>query len=68
MLNRFTLTNGVKTTHVQKYGTHYTSRIYRVYKTTDQIMLKGGISGGFKASSLTLFNLPLNLKIEFHRL
>ncbi len=47
-----TLTGGMRLDKNEHYGTHFTPRVYGVYRLTDNLNLKGGISGGYKTPSL----------------
>jgi outer membrane receptor for ferrienterochelin and colicins len=46
------LTGGIRLNNYEDYGTHFTPRIYAVYGLTDDLVFKGGISGGYKIPSL----------------
>ncbi|WP_284337451.1 ligand-gated channel protein [Comamonas sp. NoAH] len=48
----FALTTGLRMNEDENYGTHWTPRVYGVWKATEQLSLKGGISSGFKAPGL----------------
>lgn len=48
----FALTSGLRMTHDEKYGKHWTPRMYGVWHVNDRLSLKGGISTGFKAPGL----------------
>ena len=48
----FSLTGGLRMNEDENYGTHWTPRLYGVWKATDMLSVKGGISTGFKAPSL----------------
>lgn len=52
MTERFALTAGLRLNRDENYGTHWTPRLYGVWKATDQLSVKGGVSTGFKAPSL----------------
>ena len=52
LTDRFALTAGLRLNRDQNYGTHWTPRLYGVWKATDQLSVKGGVSTGFKAPSL----------------
>src|SRR5690606_5466484 len=52
MTDNFALTGGVRMTHDENYGNHWTPRLYGVWHATEQLTLKGGVSSGFKAPSL----------------
>jgi outer membrane receptor for ferrienterochelin and colicins len=46
------LTGGIRVNNYEDYGTHVTPRVYAVYKLTDDFLIKGGVSTGYKAPSL----------------
>ncbi|MDR2081392.1 MAG: TonB-dependent receptor [Campylobacteraceae bacterium] len=46
------LTGGIRVNNYEDYGTHVTPRIYAIYKLTDDFLIKGGVSTGYKAPSL----------------
>jgi outer membrane receptor for ferrienterochelin and colicins len=46
------LTGGFRVNNYEDYGTHFTPRIYAVYGLTDDLVVKGGVSGGYKVPSL----------------
>lgn len=48
----FVLTGGLRMTNDEKYGTHWTPRLYALWHATDELTFKGGISTGFKAPKL----------------
>lgn len=48
----FFLTTGLRVDENEHYGTEIIPRIYAVYKITDEITLKGGVSKGYKAPEL----------------
>lgn len=50
--DRLTLTGGARLDKNQHFGTHFTPRVYGVYRLTDYLNLKGGVSGGYKTPSL----------------
>lgn len=50
--DRLTLTGGARLDKNEHFGTHFTPRVYGVYRLTDNLNLKGGISGGYKTPSL----------------
>ena len=52
MTDAFALTAGLRMNRDENYGTHWTPRLYGVYKATEQLSVKGGISTGFRAPSL----------------
>lgn len=48
----FTLTAGVRMDHDERFGTHWSPRIYGVYHINDALTVKGGVSTGFKAPTI----------------
>ena len=52
MLDAFALTTGLRMNHDENYGTDWTPRVYGIWKSTDQLSVKGGISTGFKTPAL----------------
>ncbi|GKW02361.1 catecholate siderophore receptor CirA [Pectobacterium versatile] len=46
------LTTGIRMDDHQKYGDHWSPRVYLVYNATDTVTLKGGWANAFKAPSL----------------
>lgn len=48
----FALTLGARYDRNQNYGAHVTPRIYGVWRPTDALTFKGGISGGYKVPAL----------------
>ncbi|NYT22611.1 TonB-dependent receptor [Alcaligenaceae bacterium] len=52
LTDRLTLTGGARLDKNEHYGTHFTPRLYSVYRLTDNLNLKGGVSGGYKTPSL----------------
>src|SRR5699024_3656267 len=48
----FSLTGGLRMTHDENYGNHWTPRLYAVWHATDQLTFKGGVFTGFKAPGL----------------
>src|SRR5690606_10943333 len=50
--DRLTLTGGARLDKNEHFGTHFTPRVYGVYRLTDNLNLKGGVSGGYKTPSL----------------
>jgi outer membrane receptor for ferrienterochelin and colicins len=48
----FTLTAGVRMDHDDRYGTHWSPRIYGVYHVNEALTIKGGVSTGFKAPTI----------------
>jgi len=52
LADSFALTGGLRMTHDENYGTHWTPRIYGIWHATDNFSIKGGVSTGFKAPGL----------------
>ncbi|MFC4621839.1 ligand-gated channel protein [Comamonas nitrativorans] len=52
MTDTFALTAGLRMNKDENYGTHWTPRLYGVWKATEHLNVKGGISTGFKAPAL----------------
>jgi len=52
LTDSFALTGGVRMTHDEHYGVHWTPRVYGVWHATDNFSIKGGVSTGFKAPDL----------------
>ncbi|MGQ5524800.1 TonB-dependent receptor domain-containing protein [Chitinimonas sp. PSY-7] len=47
-----TLTGGLRLDSASRYSSHWSPRLYAVYKLTDTITLRGGAAKGFKAPTL----------------
>jgi outer membrane receptor for ferrienterochelin and colicins len=52
----FTLTAGLRMDHDERFGKHWSPRLYGVYHLTDALTLKGGIATGFKAPTIRQSN------------
>ncbi|WP_276809495.1 ligand-gated channel protein [Castellaniella defragrans] len=52
LTERFALTGGLRMTHDEHYGSHWTPRLYGVWHASDTLSVKGGVSTGFKAPGL----------------
>src|SRR5699024_2125621 len=50
--NDLSLTAGLRMTHDERYGSHWTPRLYGVWHIDNQLSLKGGVSAGFKTPTL----------------
>ncbi|MDA7964892.1 TonB-dependent receptor [Ruegeria sp.] len=50
--DRLEVTFGARLDHHEKYGTNFSPRIYGVYELSDEWIVKGGVSTGFKAPTL----------------
>lgn len=48
----FTLTAGLRMDDDERFGKHWSPRLYGVYHLTDALTVKGGISTGFKAPTI----------------
>jgi outer membrane receptor for ferrienterochelin and colicins len=48
----FALTAGLRFDKNEHYGNHVTPRLYGVYHWNDDLVLKGGVSGGYKTPTL----------------
>ena len=48
----FTLTAGLRLDDDEYYGSHWTPRLYGVYRATPTITLRGGVAKGFRAPTL----------------
>lgn len=49
---RFILTTGLRYDENERFGDHFTPRLYGVYRMNKALTVKGGISGGYKLPSL----------------
>lgn len=52
LTDNFAVTGGIRLDENEHYGTHVTPRLYGVYHLNDDLVLKGGVSGGFKTPTL----------------
>ncbi|BCL74788.1 ligand-gated channel protein [Jeongeupia sp. HS-3] len=52
LTEQLSLTGGLRLDNDERYGSHWTPRLYAVYKVTDTITVRGGAASGFKAPSL----------------
>ena len=50
--DELSITGGARLDHNENYGSHVSPRIYAVWLMTPDLILKGGISGGFRSPSL----------------
>ena len=50
--DKLSLTGGLRLDDSDQYGSHFSPRIYGVYKLTDLWTLRGGVASGFKAPTL----------------
>lgn len=52
MTNDFALTGGVRMDKDENFGSHWTPRLYGVWHTSDEWIIKGGISTGYRSPEL----------------
>lgn len=52
LTDAFSLTAGLRYDENEHYGEELTPRLYGVYRFTDELVLKGGVSGGYKTPTL----------------
>ncbi|WP_444546124.1 TonB-dependent receptor domain-containing protein [Vibrio porteresiae] len=52
VLDPLALTGGIRYQHDQRYGSHFSPRVYSVWNIDDAWTLKGGVSTGFRAPDL----------------
>ena len=52
LVDIFTLTVGGRYDENERYGSYFTPRLYGVLDVTPRVVLKGGVSGGFKVPQL----------------
>ena len=52
LLDNLKLTVGDRLDHDEKYGTHHSPRGYLVFSATDDLVVKGGVSKGFRAPTV----------------
>ncbi len=52
----FIVTAGLRMDHDERFGTHWSPRLYGVYHVTDALTVKGGVSTGFKAPTIRQSN------------
>ncbi|MFT0548479.1 TonB-dependent receptor domain-containing protein [Allopusillimonas ginsengisoli] len=52
LTENFALTAGIRFDKNEHYGNHVTPRLYGVYHWNDNLVLKGGVSGGYKTPTL----------------
>lgn len=48
----FIVTAGLRMDHDERFGTHWSPRIYGVYHINERLTVKGGVSTGFKAPTI----------------
>ncbi|MBN8760238.1 MAG: TonB-dependent receptor [Thiobacillus sp. 65-69] len=49
---KLAITGGLRLDHNERFGSEVTPRLYGVYHLTDALVLKGGVSGGYKTPTL----------------
>ncbi len=52
LTDNFSLTTGIRFDKNEHYGNHVTPRLYGVYHWNENLVFKGGVSGGFKTPTL----------------
>ncbi|MDR6586470.1 MULTISPECIES: TonB-dependent receptor domain-containing protein [Herbaspirillum] len=52
LTERLALTGGLRLDNHQVYGNHWSPRLYAVWHGTEQLVLKGGVSRGFRAPEI----------------
>jgi len=52
LTDTFALTGGVRMDDHDLYGSHVSPRLYGVWKPTDSLIVKGGVSSGFRAPDI----------------
>ncbi|MGV1946288.1 MULTISPECIES: TonB-dependent receptor domain-containing protein [unclassified Agrobacterium] len=52
IVDSFALTGGLRLDNHEKYGNHFSPRLYGVWSATDDLTIKGGISTGFRAPEI----------------
>jgi len=52
VFDNFTATLGARYDYNERYGAHFTPRLYGVWDVTPSLVLKGGVSGGYKVPRL----------------
>jgi outer membrane receptor for ferrienterochelin and colicins len=52
LTEKLTLTGGLRLDDHENYGSHWTPRLYAVYKLSDTLTLRGGAAKGFKAPTI----------------
>lgn len=50
--DQLTLTGGIRMDHDARYGSHWSPRLYGIYRLDPQWTLRAGIAGGFKAPGI----------------
>ena len=52
IVDSFALTGGLRLDNHEKYGNHFSPRLYGVWSATEELTIKGGISTGFRAPEI----------------
>ncbi|EKF18330.1 TonB-dependent receptor [Nitratireductor pacificus] len=52
VFDSFTATLGARYDYNERYGSHFTPRLYGVWEVSPDLTLKGGVSGGYKVPQL----------------
>lgn len=52
LTDAFALTGGLRMDHHERYGSHFSPRLYGVWNPTDHWTVKGGVSTGFRAPEI----------------
>jgi len=52
LTDSFALTGGLRMDRDENYGTHWSPRLYGVWRATSALTVKGGVSSGFRAPDL----------------
>ncbi|KLN95972.1 ligand-gated channel protein [Moellerella wisconsensis] len=52
MTNDFALTGGIRMDKDENFGSHWTPRLYGVWHATDEWVIKGGVSTGYRSPEL----------------
>lgn len=52
ILDRFALTGGLRFDYDENFSEHWSPRLYAVFDVTDTLVLKGGVTTGYKTPSL----------------
>jgi outer membrane receptor for ferrienterochelin and colicins len=52
IVDNFALTGGLRLDNHEKYGDHFSPRLYGVWSATEELTIKGGISTGFRAPEI----------------
>ncbi|MCZ7861955.1 TonB-dependent receptor plug domain-containing protein [Agrobacterium salinitolerans] len=52
IVDNFALTGGLRLDNHEKYGNHFSPRLYGVWSATEEMTIKGGVSTGFRAPEI----------------